>query len=238
MTDKDIKSIKDIPQHNLPEYVFDDAREAANNCIIDAADNFLKTYNIDSNDTIGINAINKVIGDSTDTDITINELDNGVSQTIKLFKVIQKLTKAQEAVRAAEQDRIKAYEEYNITNKRLIEIENTKLRSLEDIMNLLNSIIDNRTIESSLLKLIENQIVIYNTVYRILNMMDTMIRVLQMNNTSSKASHLLEDEAHKLQDNLKEIALPHVNINVPVNNAPTQQQVHGNIYTNRDFNIK
>ena len=38
--------------------------------------------------------------------------------------------------------------------------------------------------------------------------------------------------------NAKDYGIPHVNINVPVNNIPSQQNINGNIHTERDFNIR
>ena len=229
--------LREIPQHNLPEHIFDNARNEADTRILDAADDFLKNFNIDNKNTIGINAIKDVL--STDSlTTTIVDNDYGAAQSLQLFQVIHNLTKAQEAVRAAEQERINAYQEYNTTNKKLIEIENTKLHHLDDIMSLLKTIVRNKTIESSLTMLMENQKFIYTQVYRVLTLVDTIIRILQINNSSEKSSKLIEESCSVIREGLKDYSIPHVNINVPVNNIPSQQNINGNVHTERDFNIR
>lgn len=230
--------LREIPQHNIPEHIFDNARNEADTRILDAADDFLKNFNIDNKNTIGINAIKDVLSTDSLTTTTIVDNDYGAAQSLQLFQVIHNLTKAQEAVRAAEQERINAYQEYNTTNKKLIEIENTKLRHLDDIMSLLKTIVRNKTIESSLTMLIENQKFIYTQVYRVLTLVDTIIRILQINNSSEKSSKLIEESCSVIREGLKDYGIPHVNINVPVNNIPSQQNINGNVHTERDFNIR
>ena len=230
--------LREIPQHNLPEHIFDNARNEADTRILDAADDFLKNFNIDNRNTIGINAIKDVLSTDSLTTTTIGDNDYGAAQSLQLFQVIHNLTKAQEAVRAAEQERINAYQEYNTTNKKLIEIENTKLHHLDDIMSLLKTIVRNKTIESSLTMIIENQKFIYTQVYRVLTLVDTIIRILQINNSSEKSSKLIEESCSVIREGLKDYGIPHVNINVPVNNIPSQQNINGNVHTERDFNIR
>lgn len=230
--------LREIPQHNLPEHIFDNARNEADTRILDAADDFLKNFNIDNRNTIGINAIKDVLSTDSLTTTTIGDNDYGAAQSLQLFQVIHNLTKAQEAVRAAEQERINAYQEYNTTNKKLIEIENTKLHHLDDIMSLLKTTVRNKTIESSLTMLIENQKFIYTQVYRVLTLVDTVIRILQINNSSEKSSKLIEESCSVIREGLKDYGIPHVNINVPVNNIPSQQNINGNVHTERDFNIR
>ena len=230
--------LREIPQHNLPEHIFDNARNEADTRILDAADDFLKNFNIDNRNTIGINAIKDVLSTDSLTTTTIGDNDYEAAQSLQLFQVIHNLTKAQEAVRAAEQERINAYQEYNTTNKKLIEIENTKLHHLDDIMSLLKTIVRNKTIESSLTMIIENQKFIYTQVYRVLTLVDTIIRILQINNSSEKSSKLIEESCSVIREGLKDYGIPHVNINVPVNNIPSQQNINGNVHTERDFNIR
>lgn len=219
-------------QHNIPDDPVDKAMDIANNSILNTADEFLKTYDIDSNG-ISINTLKDVLDNNN---VDLEQEEYAANNTIRLFSMIQKLTKAQEAVRLAELERTKAYEEYNSTNKQLIDIENDKLHNLEDILSTLNKIVSSKSIETALNKLITNQVAAYTQIVKLITTIDTLVKVMQISIKSEKLNYALEEESRKLQNSLKEYAMPHLSVNVPIN-TPVQHNINGDVYSERDINL-
>lgn len=234
MSSSEDKKIKH-PRHINPDCLFENSKNNADNEILEAADEFLKLYNIDSSNTIGVQSIK----DICEKEYMDKDSDVNVNQTIQLYQVIQKLTRAQEAAKSIELERLKVLEEYSTNTKKLLEVDTSKLERLTTIENILSSLVNDSTIRVALNKLAENQQAISNQLFRIITLLDTILHIIQLSSYNNiKAAQLLEESNKQMDIALKNQGLPHINVHVPIAHNPVQQSIHGNIHTERDFNVK